>query len=221
MKTSRFKKDALEIIAVPVLSDNFVYLVCRGSRALLVDAGDAPPVKRELETNGLTLERILLTHGHSDHTGGLAELKPLCSGGDTDDIAEIREIPTPGHTVEDKAFYFPEAAAVFTGDCLINGACGRMFGGTAAQLFDSLQKIKQLPGDTLVFGGHDYLEDNLLFALSVEPENTAVRDRLELYQDDPAAALFMPLSEEIKSNPFLRAETADAFADLRRKKDRF
>lgn len=221
MKLYRFEHGPIQILAVPVLNDNFDYLICRAGRALLIDAGAAAPVRRALEENGLELEQILLTHEHHDHIGGLPELESLCSGGATGVVGQVREIPTPGHTIDDTAYYFPEAAAVFTGDCLINGACGRLLGGTAEELYDSLQRIKVLPDETRVFGGHDYLEDNLRFGLSVEPDNAQIKARLELYRTDPAAAIFSTLGEEKQSNVFLRAKTAGEFAALRSAKDRF
>ena len=104
---------------------------------------------------------------------------------------------------------------------MINGACGRLLGGTAEQLFNSLQMIKKLPDETRIFGGHDYLVDNLAFAAAVEPENADVPARLELYRKDPAAALFATLAEEKQTNPFLRVDTVENFTELRRKKDLF
>jgi hydroxyacylglutathione hydrolase len=218
-ETTRFSRNGIDLFAVPVREDNFVYLVCRNSRALLIDAGEAAPVRLVLDEQQLKLTDILLTHGHADHTAGVTELEPfLCKS--APEPPAYKTLSVPGHTTGDRAFYFPGARAVFTGDCLINGACGRVFSGTAALLFESLQKIKRLPDDTLVFGGHDYLKDNLRFALAVEPGNAAVQARLDLYRTDPSAALFVTLAEEKESNPFLRVETADAFAELRTAKDR-
>lgn len=164
---------------------------------------------------------LLLTHRHADHTAGASTLRADIQQHGPSAIGPVETLPVPGHTAHDVAFYFPDAAAVFTGDCLINGACGRLFGRPAMELHESLMRIAQLPADTLVMGGHDYLEDNLRFGLSVEPDNNAIRNRLELYQRDPAAALFVEMKEEIKTNPFLRATTAASFAALRKAKDRF
>lgn len=219
MKTRRIQRSPFEILAVPVLSDNFVYLVCRGRKAVLVDAGEAAPVRRALEENGLELTRILTTHRHADHTAALPELRSVVTG-EENAIGTVEALAVPGHTSGDTAWYFPEAGALFTGDCLINGACGRPMDGTAAQLFASLQKIKQLPDGTLIFGGHDYLDENLRFGRMVEPDNMDIRARLELYRTDPAAALFVTLAEEKKTNVFLRVASGEEFAALRTKKDR-
>ncbi len=209
------------LLAVPVLDDNYVYLVCRNRQAVLIDAGEAAPVQRALDRYDWTLRDIRLTHHHGDHRAGYDELIRRQEARDPAAAGPVEAIPVPGHTAGDTAFYFPEAGAVFSGDCLINGACGRVFGGTAAQLFESLQRIAALPDQTLVFGGHDYLEDNLRFGLHIEPENADIRSRLELYGRDPAAALFVSLAEERKTNPFLRAASVEEFTALRNAKDRF
>ena len=130
-----------------------------------------------------------------------------------------QSIATPGHMAVHKIYYFPELGILFTGDTLINGACGRLLGGTAEQLFSSLRTICELPDDTRIFGGHDYLVDNMEFALSVESDNTNMQARLDLYRTDPATAIFVTLAEEKKTNPFLRVDSAREFAELRRKKD--
>jgi len=221
MKLTHIPRGETAILAVPVLSDNFVYLICRAGQAVLIDAGDAAPVRKALKENNLQLRDIRLTHHHGDHTAGHATLRGDLIQENPEAAGPVEAIPVPGHTAEDTAFYFPEAAAVFTGDCLINGACGRPLGGTAAQLFDSLQRIAALPDDTLVFGGHDYLEENMQFGLLHEPDNADIRARLDLYRCDPAAALFVTLAEEKRTNLFLRAASAKEFAALRREKDRF
>lgn len=220
-----------ELLAVPVLHDNFVYLVCRNGRAVLIDAGEAGPVIKTLEEKKLQLVSILITHTHHDHIGGCRALidrlgvqstSPGVEEGESLQLATpCRSIATPGHVTLHKVFYFPELKVLFAGDTLINGACGRLLGGTAEQLFNSLRLIRALPDDTRIFGGHDYLAGNMSFALTIEPDNAAVRERLELYKRDPAAAVFATLAEEKQTNPFLRVDTVEAFADLRRRKDAF
>ncbi|MBT8045988.1 MAG: hypothetical protein KJN67_02365, partial [Pontiella sp.] len=118
-------------------------------------------------------------------------------------------------------YYFPELTMLFAGDTLINGACGRILDGTPEQLFSSLQRIKQLPDETRILGGHDYLIDNMEFARMVEPENADVQARTDRYQADPASAIFVTLAEEKRTNPFLRVDSLEAFAELRRRKDLF
>lgn len=219
--TWRINRPPFEILVVPVLQDNLVYLVCRGGRAVLIDAGAADPVRRALKKNKLVLTDILLTHRHADHTAGEREVRSLIDRGEGRVEATVDSLPVPGHTAGDTAWYFPEARALFTGDALINGACGRPIEGSAAQLYESLQRINALPGDTLILGGHDYLDENLRFGLAIDAGNAAIRARLDLYRRDPAAALFVPLDEERRTNVFLQAQSAGEFATLRQAKNRF
>lgn len=231
MKTTRFELGDYEVLAVPVLRDNFVYLVCHGREAVLIDAGEAKPVLKILEQENLQLLDLFITHAHHDHVGGCRALQDRLGVLAVSPAVEEREyhvletvcrsLSTPGHMAIHKTYWFPELGILFPGDTLINGACGRLLGGTAEQLFESLRRIKNLPDETRIFGGHDYLRENMEFALTVEPENTAVQARLDLYRTDPPAAIFMTLSEEKQTNPFLRVDSADAFAELRRRKDFF
>jgi len=229
MQFSRFKFGEYEVLAVPVLHDNFVYLICRDGKAVLVDAGEAKPVFKILEQENLQLTEIFITHTHHDHVGGCRAIQDRLGVLSVSPSVEEREynvfgvaarsVSTPGHMAVHKIYYFPELGVLFAGDALINGACGRLLGGTPGQAFNSLQKIKALPGGTRIFGGHDYLVENMEFALAMEPDNIDVKERLSLYHRDPAAAIFATLAEEKKTNPFLRVETVEEFAELRRRKD--
>lgn len=231
MKTTRFQTGGYEVLTVPVLYDNFVYLVCCDGKAVLIDAGEAKPVFKTLEKENLQLLDILITHTHHDHIGGCRAIQDRLGvqstspGVEESEISVLgtlcRSISTPGHMAVHKIYHFPELGILFAGDTLINGACGRLLGGTADQLFNSLQRIKHLPDETRIFGGHDYLVDNMEFALSVEPDNADMQARLDLYRKDPASAIFASLSEEKKTNPFLRVDSIGRFADLRRRKDCF
>ena len=232
-RTSQTRLDfgAFEVLAVPVLRDNLVYLVCRDGEAVLIDAGKAKPVFLVLEENGLHLQKVLITHAHHDHVGGCRKIQdrlgvqsvsPAVEAGEFLMLGTVCEaISTPGHMALHKCYHFPELGVLFTGDTLINGACGRLLGGTAEQLFSSLRKICELPDETRIFGGHDYLADNMEFALSVEPGNADMQARLDLYRTDPAAAIFVTLAEEKKTNPFLRVDTVEGFRQLRRSKDHY
>lgn len=218
--TATLQRGAITIHVIPVLADNLVYLVCRGDKAVLVDAGAAAPVKAVLEREQLKLADILITHRHGDHIAGLSALQPLVCK--TDAVATVTTIAVPGHTPDDRAFHLPEAGVVFAGDALINGACGRVPSReAAAQIHQSLQRLAALPDETLVLGGHDYLEENMRFALNENPACTAARARLERYHTDPPGAIFVTLAEEKRTNPFLQAATATDFARLRQRKDHF
>lgn len=231
MKTTRFQIGDYEVLPVPVLHDNFVYLVRRGGEAVLIDAGEAKPVFKSLEKERLQLMEVFITHTHSDHVGGCRAINDRLGVLATSPAVESREfqvlgticrsIATPGHMALHKTYHFPKLAIAFTGDALINGACGRILAGTAEQLFHSLQTIKALPDETRIFGGHDYLVENMEFALMVEPGNADAMARLELYRANPAAAIFAMLVEEKKTNPFLRVDSVEAFTELRKRKDRF
>jgi len=231
MHVTRFQFNEYELLAVPVLHDNFVYLVCRGNEAVLIDAGEAKPVFKVLEENDLRLQKLLITHTHPDHIGGCQKIQdrlsvqsisPAVESGEFSMLGTVcRSISTPGHVAVHKVYYFPELNVLFAGDTIINGGCGRLLGGTPKQFFDSLQLIKQLSDKTRIFGGHDYLVANMEFALSTEPDNEDAKARLNLYRTDPSAAIFATLGEEKKTNPFLRVATAEKFAALRRRKDCF
>lgn len=231
MNLTRFNLGVFEVLAVPVLRDNLIYLVCRDGEAVLVDAGEANPVFKALDENELRLQKLLITHTHRDHVGGCRAIQDRLGVQSTSPGVEsaefsllgtlCRSISAPGHMAVHKIYHFPELGILFTGDTLINGACGRLLGGTAEQLFSSLRKICELPDATRILGGHDYLADNMEFALSVEPSNADMQARLDLYRTDPAAALFATLGEEKKTNPFLRVGSVGEFATLRRRKDRF
>jgi hydroxyacylglutathione hydrolase len=234
MIKTRFNFGEYELLAFQVLPgtyETFNYLLCRNGQAILIDAGEAAPIFQTLEKENLQLIDILITHGHNDHSGGCRAIQDRLGVQSTSPAVESREFPilgttcrsfaTPGHMAVSKSYYFPDLEICFTGDTIINGGCGRMMGGIPEQYFQSLEKIKRLPAETLIFGGHDYLEDNMAFALSVDPENGAMQNRLALYAMDPVAAIFSTLSEEKQSNPFLRVGSASEFAELRQKKDCF
>ena len=215
-----------EVSFIPAFKDNYIWLLTRGKRAFVVDPGDAAPVRSRLETDGLTLAGILITHHHADHQGGVAELtarwqtevyapanesitgctRPL-SGGERIEVLgqELVVMAVPGHTLGHIAYVAP--GAIFCGDTLFGAGCGRLFEGTPEQMSASLDRIAALPDDTLVYCAHEYTEMNLRFALAVEPENRAVQARVAKVAAQRAAGLpSVPssLGEEKASNPFLR-----------------
>jgi hydroxyacylglutathione hydrolase len=231
MDIAKFRFGEYDVLALPVLHDNFVYLVCRDGKAVLIDAGEAKPVFKTLEKERLQLLDVLITHTHHDHVAGCRQIQdrlgvqsmsPGVEAGEFQLLGAVcRSFSTPGHMAVHKCYHFPELGILFTGDTLINGACGRIIDGTAEQLFASLQHIKTLPDETRIFGGHDYLVENMEFALQLEPGNAPARTRLELYRSNPGAAIFATLAEEKATNPFLRVATVEEFTELRLRKDRF
>jgi len=253
----------LEIITIPCRSDNYAFLAhdAASGETALIDVPEAAPILEVLADKGWTLSHVLLTHHHFDHVEGLDEvlathkakvigaaadahrLPPLdvaVSEGDEVQIGSemARVIDVSGHTLGHIAFYFPQSRAVFTADSLMALGCGRVFEGTAPQMWASLSKLAALPGDTLVCSGHEYTTTNGAFALTIEPENPDLIARVA----DVAAARAsnqptVPslLSLEQATNPFLRAEIEavqknvrlvgappeEVFAEIRARKDRF
>ena len=200
-----------EIIALPVLTDNFSYLITTAGKAILIDAGEAEPVLAFLAAEELQLVQVLITHHHADHTagcraaarGGVLSRSPSVAAEETSYLSTpCRVMATPGHTRLCKSFYFPALDALFSGDALINGGCGRVMEGSAAMLCGSLQQIATLPEQTRLFGGHDYLLDNLDFAKTEGVAEAPIEERRKRYAADPGEALFMSLAEERKTNPF-------------------
>ena len=247
----------LEVHTLPVLADNLVHLLACAHEAAVVDPSDAAPVLRALEERHLRLRTVLLTHRHADHTIGASELRRdtgcavvgpeecVATGldrvlADGEEVAcgthTLRVLATPGHTAGQVAYYCESAHSVWTGDSLFLGGCGRVLEGTAAQMWQTLSRLRTLPAETAVYGGHDYTLDNLEFAASILPDDPAIGARLAAVLDCPEAgrhALTSTIGEECRSNIFLRADEAQvraalgrrdsdpvaAFAELRRRKD--
>jgi len=222
----------MKIIPLPAFADNYLWLVHDGSRALVVDPGDAQPVLDALQRAGLQLTAILVTHHHADHTGGVQALRnatgaevfgpagedipapftPL-AGGDTITALDLpwTVLDVPGHTAGHIAFYSPDvdgAPLLFCGDTLFSGGCGRLFEGTPAQMLASLDALAALPGATRVCCAHEYTLSNLKFALAVEPGNMDLIHYEAACQALRARALpTLPstLAVECQINPFLRS----------------
>lgn len=251
----------LRLVTIPCLEDNYAFLLHNDDtgETLLVDAPEAAPIQSALAVRQWTLTDILLTHHHWDHVDGLDELRgdarvigaaadvhrlpPLdLSVSDGDHVtlcgAEAQVMDVSGHTVGHIAVHVPDAAVVFTADSLMALGCGRLFEGTPALMWESLLKLRALPDDTQVCSGHEYTESNLRFALTIDPENTALISRGEEIAATRAAGKpTVPslLGLEKQTNPFLRADDpalktaigmADAsdeavFAEIRGRKDKF
>ncbi len=252
---------SIEII--PCLSDNYAYIIRdeQTNKNILVDAPEHTPIERYLDEKGIDLDYILITHHHSDHIDGINHLKlkysPKIIGAKRDkhrlpplDI-EVEEgnkldvgsktfeiIDVDGHTVGHIAYSLLEDRALFTGDSLMVMGCGRLFEGTPEDMWKSLEKLKQLPEDIMIYSGHEYTKSNIEFALSVDPQNEKLKVRktkeLERLQKG-IPTVPSSLRYELDTNPFLRESdpsivehlnTADLdpisrFAKIRALKDNF
>ena len=237
----------LEIAAVPAFADNYIWLVRDedGGETAVVDPGDAAPALEEAARRGWPITQIWNTHWHPDHTGGNLVIKeatgapvsgpaaetiagrdvPLSEGSELRIGAHAgRVIEIPGHTLGHIALVFDNDRIAFVGDTLFAMGCGRLFEGTAEQMFDSLRKIAALPPDTALYCGHEYTLANGLFAVTAEPDNLAIRQRLEeVRQLRDAGRITLPTSvaAERETNPFVRATDWEELAQLRTAKDRF
>lgn len=252
----------IEIHQFAILNDNYAVLVhdpATGATAA-IDAAEAYPIERELAARGWKLTDILVTHHHADHVEGVAELKAafgcrvVAPARDAGRIAgvdlEVREgdtvhvgslavqvIETPGHTLGHVAYVIPAAGAAFVGDTLFSLGCGRMFEGTPESFHASLGKLAALPGETLIYCGHEYTLSNGRFALTVEPENAALRrrmDEVERLRASGRPTLPTTIAQELATNPFLRTDVPalqrhlgmegapawQVFAELRERKNR-
>jgi len=222
---------------VPCLSDNYAYLlIAEGSReAVVVDASEAQPVREALRQRGLSLVGILSTHHHQDHVGGNLELKqqfptarifgfvgdsarlPGITDGLSDEQRfevggfQFRALHIPGHTTGALAYATDDA--VYTGDTLFIAGCGRLFEGTAKDMYDSLNvKLSALPDATKIYCGHEYTAKNLEFAAFMEPSNQAVRDkaaRVAALRQQGKPSVPSTLGEERATNPFMRCESPE------------
>lgn len=204
----------MEIVTILIPEDNYCYLIVNGPCAVAVDPSDAGPVMALLKARDLSLKAVLVTHHHSDHTGGNRALKEAtgcmvyasdarASGVDRiikdeeplDEIIEgLRVMQVPGHTRLSVAYYLHNENALFTGDTLFGAGCGRLFECTAETMFHSLEKLAALPPSTRVYFGHEYTLDNCRFAQTTEPQNKDITARLhetqELYKKEIALNSF-------------------------------
>jgi hydroxyacylglutathione hydrolase len=211
----------LNITGIKALKDNYIWMIGKNDndQVVIVDPGEEEPVIAVLEKLNVKLSGILITHHHWDHTNGAAGLQakydiPVFWSKDRYAGEEIilpglklqfRILSIPGHTLDHVAYY--GHGALFCGDTLFTGGCGRIFEGTALQMYRSLAAIVNLPDDTQIYCGHEYTQANLKFAKMIEPENTDLLKRI--HQTDSLREQGLPtvpalLSAEKKTNPFLR-----------------
>jgi hydroxyacylglutathione hydrolase len=234
-----------EIRLFPCLTDNFGYLIHDPATQATasIDAPEAGPVLKALEREGWTLTDILVTHHHGDHVGGVAELKQKygcrvvaphdksahianadlrVGQGDVVKVGSLlaRVLDTPGHTLDHISYVFDSEKALFAADTLFSIGCGRVFEGTYPMMWDSLLKLRALPDDFKLYCGHEYTAANVKFALTVEPDNAALKARAEEVTRLRAAnkpTVPTLLGEEKKANVFLRADEPSVAAGVRMK----
>ena len=238
---------ALEIVRIPVLSDNYVWLVHEpeSGETMVVDPAVAEPVLDEAQARGWTITQIWNTHWHPDHTGGNAAIKEATGCTITGPAAEAERIPTldrkvaegdsvslgkvnaqvldvPAHTAGHIAFHFPTERVAFVGDTLFAMGCGRLFEGTAGQMYSNMRKLEALGDETRIFCAHEYTQSNGRFALTVEPDNSALVSRMEKVNamreaGEPTVPTTIAL--ERATNPFMRAASVAELAARRAAKD--
>jgi hydroxyacylglutathione hydrolase len=236
----------LEIVPVPVLRDNYVWLVHdpASGETVAVDPSVAEPVLEAAAACGWTIGQVWNTHWHPDHTGGndairaatgctitgpaeaerVSKLDRIVAGGDRARIGafEAELIDIPAHTAGHLCFHLREAQVAFTGDTLFAMGCGRLFEGTAAQMHANMQRLAALPPETRVYCGHEYTLANGEFALAVEPDNEALIRRVEEVRAQRArgeVTLPTTIALERATNPFMRAGSAEELAARRAAKD--
>lgn len=238
---------SLDIVRIPVLSDNYVWLVHDPeSRATMaVDPAVAEPVLEVAKARGWTITDIWNTHWHPDHTGGNAAIKEATGCTITGPAAEFARIPTldvqvkggdtvrlgahvvevwdvPAHTAGHIAYHFADDAAIFVGDTMFAMGCGRLFEGTAEQMFANMQRLATLDDATRVYCAHEYTLSNARFAVTVDPDNAELADRLATIESARAAGeptVPTSIGAERATNPFLRAPNAAELGRIRALKD--
>jgi hydroxyacylglutathione hydrolase len=238
----------LEIVPVPVLTDNYVWLVHEpeSGETVAVDPSVADPVLAAAAARGWRITQVWNTHWHPDHTGGndsiraatgctitgpreaerVSRMDRIVAGGGRARIGAIEAelIDIPAHTAGHVAFHLPAEATAFTGDTLFAMGCGRLFEGDAGQMYDNMQRLAALPPETRVYCGHEYTLANGVFALTVEPDNAALVRRVEdvrAARERGEVTLPTTIALERATNPFMRASSAAELAERRRAKDNF
>ena len=238
----------LEVVRIPALADNYVWLLHEplSGKTVVVDPAEAAPVLAAADARGWRIGQVWNTHWHPDHTGGNAAIKAAGArvGGPAAEFARIptldvhlREgdrvsigdveadvIATPGHTAGHISFHLGGEGIAFTGDTLFAMGCGRLFEGTPADMFANMQRYAALPDETAVFCGHEYTQSNGRYALVAEPDNAAIARRMidvDAARARGEATVPTTIALEKATNPFLRATSAAQLGDYRAAKDAF
>jgi len=233
----------VSVLTVPAFSDNYLWLIHDGSKAVAVDPGDAGPIMAALDAHKLSLTAILLTHHHADHVGGveallrhvndpnfpvygprreeIAGVTVRLGEGDTVEIGapnlRFDVLDVPGHTSGHIAYVEREQGWLFCGDTLFACGCGRLFEGTPAQMTDSLAKLAALPPETLVYCAHEYTIGNVRFALAAEPGNRVLQERFAAEEEKRAQnkpTVPSTIGLEKHTNPFLRCAEPEILRGL-------
>lgn len=239
----------LDIVRIAALSDNYIWLVHDpdSGETMVVDPAEADPVLAEAERRGWTITAIWNTHWHPDHTGGNAAIKQATGAPVIAPAAEAAKIPTadrlvaegdtvklgshvatvletPAHTAGHITYHFADDAVAFTGDTLFAMGCGRLFEGSAAQMYANMRRLADLPPETSVYCAHEYTLSNARYARVAEPDNQAIADRLrevEKMRERGEATVPTTIALERATNPFMRAQSIEQFAERRASKDVF
>ncbi|MEQ1688188.1 MAG: hydroxyacylglutathione hydrolase [Sphingopyxis sp.] len=240
---------SLEIVRIPALSDNYIWLVhdAMSGETMVVDPAEAAPVLAEAEARGWRITQVWNTHWHPDHVGGNEAIKAASGCKITGPGAENYPIPgidrsvtegdsvslgtvtatvidVPAHTAGHIAYHLPTEDALFVGDTLFAMGCGRLFEGTAQQMFANMRKLEALPEATRVYCAHEYTQSNGRYALVAEPDNAALIARMadvdaKRSRGEPTVPTTIGL--ERATNPFMRAQSVDELATRRAAKDNF
>lgn len=239
----------LEVVRIPVLSDNYVWLAHEpeSGETLVIDPAVAAPVLAEADARGWRITQLWNTHWHPDHVGGNVEIKAATGCTITGPAAEAAKIPgidrsvadgdtvtlgaltatvmdVPAHTAGHNAYYFEDDDALFIGDTLFAMGCGRLFEGTPAQMFANMQRLAQLPDETAVYCAHEYTLSNAKFAVVAEPDNAATAARLiavTALRERGEPTVPTTIGAERATNPFMRARSVEELAERRAAKDNF
>ena len=239
----------MEVVRVPVLSDNYAWLLHdeASGETVAIDPGEGQPLLDAAGTRGWTITAIWNTHWHPDHVGGNAVIKAATGAEVTGPEAERAKIAdldrgvgegamlsvgrhhatvwsVPGHTAGHIAFHFADDALLFTGDTLFAMGCGRLFEGTAAEMYANMQRYAVLSPETRVYCGHEYTLSNGRYALVAEPDNAAIVERMaavEAMRAKGEATVPTTIGAELATNPFLRSGSVEELARHRTAKDAF
>jgi hydroxyacylglutathione hydrolase len=238
----------MEIVAIPVLTDNYVWLIHNPDtgETAAVDPSVSEPVLDAAAARGWPITQVLNTHWHPDHTGGnqgikaatgctitapaeakrVTEVDHVVAEGERVTVAGAEAVvwEIPAHTAGHIAYYFEDEGMIFVGDTMFAMGCGRLFEGTAEQMYSNMQRIAALPGDVRIYCGHEYTLANALFAQQAERGNDAIKQRLgevKSMRDQGKITLPTTVAQERETNPFVRSTNVEEFARRRSAKDSF